>query len=71
MQAMPSSLKADDLVPLVAALTPQERTRLLRLISKSPGDDASLYRATPVGADEFGGDEDPLRWESDGWENVV
>jgi len=31
---MPSQLTADDIVPLVAALTPQERTRLLRLIAR-------------------------------------
>ncbi len=71
MQAMAVPLKADDIVPLIAALTPQERVRLLRLISKSSGDDSSAYGATPVTTNEFGTDEDPLQWESDGWETVV
>ena len=73
---MPSQLTADDLVPLIAALTPLERVRLLRLIGKpqsprEPTDDASLYRAIPVTNEEFSADEEPLAWEGEDWENVA
>ena len=60
---MPSQLTADDIVPLIAALTPQERTRLLRLIAKPQSDDASLYDAIPPTKEEFSTDEDPLAWD--------
>lgn len=71
MQSMPSQLTVDDIIPLIAALTPQERTRLLRLIAKPQGDDASLYRAIPPIIEEFSSDEEALDWEGEGWENVA
>jgi hypothetical protein len=71
IQSMASQLRADDIVPLIAALTPQERARLLRLIVRPQGDDASLYDAMPAAKEEFSSDEEPLAWEGDEWENVA
>ena len=68
---MPSRLTADDIVPLIAALTPQERARLLRLVVRPQRDDASLYHAIPPAKEEFSADEEPLAWEGEGWENVA
>ena len=68
---MPSQLTVDEIVPLIAALTPLERSRLLRLIAKPQSDDASLYKAVPPTHEEFSADEDPLAWEGEGWETVA
>lgn len=67
---MPKSLIAEDILPIVACLTQQERGRLMRLIAAPLGGDAALYAAVPVGEDEFesGSDVDPLAWEGEGWE---
>jgi hypothetical protein len=70
MQAMPKSLTADDLLPLVASLTPQERVRLLRLIASPQGADAPVYRSLPPSRDEFSSDDEPLAWDAEGWEVV-
>ena len=70
IRAMPKSLTADDIVPLVASLTPRERVRLLRLITSPPGADAPVYRSVPPARDEFSTDEEPLAWEAEGWEDV-
>ncbi len=66
---MPASLTADDILPLIAKLSDKERGRLLRLVRRH-GSDAEAYTAQPVGDDELSSDEDPLSWDSDGWENV-
>ena len=72
MRAMAKPLTADDIVPLVNALTPKERGRLLRMITRPhSGDDASAYSSMPPGHDEFSADEEPLAWEADGWEDVA
>ena len=64
-------MTADDILPLVAGLTPQERVRLLRLITSRPGvDAAAAHAAVPSGKDEFSSDEEPLAWEAEGWEEV-
>jgi len=68
--AMAQPLTADDVWPLVERLPPQERLRLIRLISRSPEQDAAAYRAAPPGADEFSTHEEPLAWEAEGWEDV-
>ena len=65
---MPKALTADDLVPLIACLTPSERARLLKLIRVLKDSDAAAYHAQPSTADEFGSDEEPLAWEAEGWE---
>ena len=68
---MAKPMTADDIFPLVANLTPQERVRLLRLITSRPtADPAAVYGAMPPGDDEFSTDEEPLAWEADGWEKV-
>jgi len=67
---MAKALTADDILPLVASLTPQERLRLLRLIATPRGADAPVYRSAPPSRDEFSSDEEPLAWEGEGWGNV-
>lgn len=67
---MPKPLTADDLLPLVACLAPQERVRLLRLIKAPLGTDSSVYRSVPPTPDEFSTDEDTLAWDAEGWEGV-
>ncbi len=68
---MPKSLTADDLLPLVAALTQAERVRLIRLIARPRGTDEAVYRSLPPRPDEFSADEEPLAWEAEGWEDVA
>jgi hypothetical protein len=70
MQSMAKNLTADDILPLVASLTPQERIRLLRLIASPQGGDAPVYRSVPPSRHEFSADEEPLAWDADGWEDV-
>jgi len=67
---MPKPLTADDVLPLVACLTPQQRVRLLRLITSRPGADARVYRSAPPAHEEFSTDEEPLTWDAEGWEDV-
>jgi hypothetical protein len=70
IQAMPKPLTADDIIPLVASLTPQERARLLRLIAVPQGADAPVYQSVPPSREEFSTDEEPLAWDAEGWEGV-
>ncbi len=66
---MPKLLTANDVLPLIACLTPEERLRLLRLITSPPGGDAAAYETAPPTRSEFSADEEPLAWDADGWEN--
>lgn len=68
---MPQPLTADDLLPLVARLDPQERLRLVHLIEAASERDAAAYAKTPPRPDEFSADEDPLAWDAEGWEQVA
>jgi hypothetical protein len=70
MQAVAMALTADDILPLVASLTPQERVRLLRMIALPQGADASVYWSVPPSRDEFSADDEPLAWDADGWEDI-
>jgi hypothetical protein len=70
MPVVGKALKADDILPLVAALAPEERVRLLRLIASPDAGDDSVYASVPPRRDEFSADDDSLAWEADGWENV-
>lgn len=70
MQPMPSALTAEDILPLVDSLTPHERVRLLRLIATAQGGDASVYQHLPPSVQEFSGDDEPLAWEAEGWEDI-
>jgi hypothetical protein len=67
---MARALRADDILPLVDSLTPQERVRLLRLIVRPQGGDETVYRSVPPSRDEFSADDEPLAWEAEGWESV-
>ena len=67
---MATPLNADDILPLVASLTPRERVRLLRLITSQPGADAPVYRSAPPTPNEFSTDEDSLAWDAEGWEDM-
>ncbi len=72
---MDRTLTADDILPLIASLTPEERVRLFRLLSIRPkADDTGRYRAMPPGGEEFSeqlltDEDDPLSWEAEGWED--
>ena len=68
MQAMAKTLTADDMLPLVASLTPRERVRLLRLIALPLG--APVYLSVPPSRNEFSADEEPFAWDAEGWEDV-
>jgi hypothetical protein len=69
MQSVPKPLTADDIIPLVASLTPLERVGLLRLLASPQGDERG-YRFVPPASNEFSADEEPLAWEAEGWEDV-
>jgi hypothetical protein len=58
------------MVPLINALPPEERARLVRLITGSADADSSIYQARPPAGDEFSTDEEHLAWDGEGWENV-
>jgi hypothetical protein len=63
---MPQPLTADDLLPLVARLAPQERLRPIQLIAAAAERDASIYRSNPPLPAEFLSDEESLGWIADG-----
>ena len=66
---MANRMTVDDILPLVANLTPQERARLWQPMSSRPSADAaSGYGALPPGEEEFLTDDEPLAWEAEGWE---
>ena len=65
---MPRLLTADDLMPLVASLPDSERIKLLRRIASPRGNDVSAYVAAPPTRDEFSGDEEPIAWDAEGWD---
>jgi len=68
---MPQPLTADDLLPLVARLAPEERMRLVHFIQAASERDAAAYATTPPRPDEFSSDDDPLAWDAEGWEHVA
>ena len=66
-------ITADDLWPLVAKLSPEERIRLVRIVllrSRAPASAARGYDGAPVGQEEFSQDDDGLAWEAEGWDDV-
>gem|GEM_PF-1010495 len=65
---MSQPLTANDLLPLVARLAPQERERLVRLMAVAAERDAAVYRDAPPHQGEFSSDDDALGWDADGWE---
>jgi hypothetical protein len=70
IQSIAKTLTADDILPLVASLTPRECVCLPRLIALPQDADASVYRSVPRSRDEFSADEEPLAWDAEGWEDV-
>lgn len=46
----------------------QDGKSLARLVSAA---DTIAYHSLPPTLDEFSGEEEPLAWEADGWENVA
>jgi hypothetical protein len=71
LSQMPQPLTANDLLPLVARLAPGERVRLVQLIETAPVQGASSYGVAQPGQDEFSGDEEPLAWDAEGWEEIA
>jgi len=67
---MGKALTAEDILPLVAALTPDERERLLHLIASPKRGDQAVYALKPPRCDEFSSDDELLAWEAEDWENV-
>lgn len=67
---MANELKADDILPLIARLSREERRRLFRLALGQGKTDAQAYAAQPPREDEFSSDEDSLAWEAEGWEEI-
>lgn len=66
---MGDPLTADDILPLVVRLSPEERQRLFRLIAAA-SKDVEAYGTQPPRKDEFSSDDAALEWDSGGWENV-
>jgi hypothetical protein len=68
---MGDPLTAHDLWPLVLKLTHAERVVLAKLALRSAVDDADIaasYLASPPPSDEFSAEDEPLAWESEGWD---
>ncbi len=68
---MSDPLTASDFWPLILKLPHDERVRLAKLALRAAAtDDASTaaYAAGPPARDEFSSDDEPLAWESQGWE---
>ncbi|MBI5548804.1 MAG: hypothetical protein HY901_33395 [Deltaproteobacteria bacterium] len=70
---MGTPLSAQDLLPLVLKLPHEEQVRLARLAlraaSSGGASDAQAWRAEPPGNGEFSSDDEPLAWDSEGWES--
>jgi hypothetical protein len=67
---MANELTADDILPLIAKLSPEERRRLFFLVLGQDRTDAQVYDAQPPRNEEFTSDEDLLSWEGKCWENI-
>ena len=65
---VPRLLTAEDILPLIASLSDEERIRLLRWIAAPHSKDAASYRIAPPTDEEFSTEDTPLAWEADGWE---
>lgn len=68
---MPRPLTADDLLPMIAKLSTEERRRLLHHLVPRPakGTDAEMIGAQPARSEELTNDCDALAWDAGGWEN--
>ncbi|MBI5160603.1 MAG: hypothetical protein HY996_04195 [Micrococcales bacterium] len=71
---MSTPLTARDLWAIIVKLPHDEQVRLARMAlhaaARGGGADAAAYGAVPPEPDEFSCEDDPLAWESDGWEDL-
>lgn len=67
---MAGELKAEDILPLIAKLSREERQRLFRLALGQGRTDEQAYAALPPKDDEFTSDEGHLSWEAEGWDDL-
>jgi hypothetical protein len=68
---MSDPLTASDFWPLILKLPHDERVRLAKLALRAAASDdssAAAYAAAPPAPDEFSSEDEPLAWESQGWE---
>ncbi len=67
---MGDPLTASDFWPLILKLPHGERVRLAKLALRAAAtdDSSAAYAAAPPAPDEFSSDDEPLAWESQGWE---
>jgi hypothetical protein len=68
---MSDPLTASDFWPLILKLPHDERVLLAKLALRAAAQADSLvpaYAAVPPSPDEFSSDDEPLAWESQGWE---
>jgi hypothetical protein len=70
IRAMARTLTAHDILPLIAVLAPEERERLIRVITDK-NTDAAKYQSEPPDDHEFSVDDEPLAWDAGGWDNVL
>lgn len=63
----PPVMSAEDILPLVQQLPRDERMRLVKLVLAAEVD-ADAYRECPPNAEEFGKDDDGMRWDAEGWD---
>ncbi len=69
---MMQQMTADDILPLIAGLTPQERLRLIRLVTRqSHASEGLAYETAAPHPDEFSSDDESLAWEAEGWEEFA
>lgn len=73
-QAM--DVTVEDLLPLIAKLSPEERRRLSRMAllpdpEHAATAEASPYEVVPGGSEEFAVAEDPLSWDAEGWDAIL
>jgi hypothetical protein len=66
---MSDPLTASDFWPLILKLPHDERVRLAKLALRAAAtDDSSAEAYAAATPDEFSSDDEPLAWESQGWE---
>lgn len=67
----PKQVTIKDSLLFVDRLSPEQRLRLLQLVSKGAATpELSAYRARPVRDGEFSSDGEPLAWEAEGWADI-
>ena len=67
---MPEPLTAEDLLPLIAKLSSEERRRLIQLMIRQGSTSAEVHTTGDLTSDKRTIADDPLGWEADGWEST-